>query len=390
MAVYLDHAASSPMRPEALAVFIEQLGVVGNPSSVHRFGQTARRALEEARESLAKSIDCNRNEIVFTAGGTESDNLAIKGLFWQRNSEDSRRTVIISAATEHHAVIDPIEWLAKAQGAEMVWVPVDERGVVDLPWLAKFVAERGDEVALITLMWANNETGVITDIGQVVEIAKTKDIPVHSDAVAAVGHMPISFAKSGLTALTFTAHKVGGPVGVGALVIARAAKLTPSMHGGNQERGMRSGTMNAAGAVAFARATEVAIADLEEHAESSMRLRDRVIEGVLAVAPEARFSRGDAPGLPDNVHFTFPGCSGDSLLFLLDIAGVSVSTGSACTAGVSSASHVLLAMGRSEKEATGCLRVSLGYTNTDACVDEFLAALPNAYEGAKKAGLPSK
>lgn len=371
-------------------MFIEQLGAVGNPSSVHRFGQAVRRALEEARESLAKSVDCNRNEIVFTAGGTESDNLAIKGLFWQRNLEDSRRTVIISAATEHHAVIDPIEWLAKEQGAEMVWAPVDARGVVNLQWLSAFVADRGDEVALISLMWANNETGVVTDIPAVVEIAKTKGIPVHSDAVAAVGHLPISFATSGLAALSFTAHKVGGPVGVGALVVARSAKLTPTMHGGNQERGLRSGTMNAAGAAAFAKATEVAVADIEAHAKAASKLRDRVIAGVLAVAPEARFSRGDAPGLPDNVHFTFPGCSGDSLLFLLDVAGVSVSTGSACTAGVSSASHVLLAMGRSEKEATGCLRVSLGYTNTDACVDEFLAALPNAYEGAKKAGLPSK
>lgn len=390
MAVYLDHAATSPIRPEVLSLYVEQLQLVGNPSSVHTSGQTVRRALEEARESLAKSVDCNRNEIVFTSGGTESDNLAIKGLYWQRKAEDANRKVIISAYTEHHAVIDPIEWLAKHEGAEAIWLPVDERGVVDLVELKNILDERGAEIALISLMWANNETGVVTPIHEVTAIAAKHDVPVHSDAVAAFGHIPVSFKDSGLTALTFTAHKVGGPVGVGALVISRAAKLISVIHGGGQERGFRSGTLNAAGAKAFAKAAEIAIAELEEHAQLSQKLLQKLVSGVQAIAPTARFSRADAPGLPNNAHFTFTGCSGDSLLFLLDQAKVCVSTGSACQAGVAAASHVLLAMGRSEAEASGCLRVTFGHGNDDACVDALLEALPAAYEAAKRAGLPSK
>jgi cysteine desulfurase len=386
MVVYLDHAATSPIRPEVLTCYTEYLTLLGNPSSVHRAGQSSRKALEEAREEIANSIGCNRNEIVFTAGGTESDNLAIKGLFWMRNRADFKRKVILSAYTEHHAVIDPIEWLEKEQGAEAVWVPVDERGVVDLLWLDQFLQERADEVALISLMWANNETGVITPIEQVTELANKFEIPVHSDAVAALGHIPVDFAKSGLAAMSITAHKVGGPVGVGALVVARSVKLTSLVHGGGQERAMRSGTMNASGAKAFALAVRMAVANLEQHSVHARELRDALVAGVHKLVPDARFSRGDAPGLPDNAHFTFPGCSGDSLLFLLDQAGVCVSNGSACQAGVTAASHVLLAMGRDEAEASGCIRVTVGYGNTAADIEKFLDALPAAHAGARKAG----
>ena len=386
MLVYLDHAATSPIRPEVLQRYTEYLTVLGNPSSVHTAGQTSRKALEEAREEIARAIDCNRNEIIFTAGGTEADNLAIKGLFWAQHRKDARRKLVLSAYTEHHAVIDPIEWLEREQGAEAIWIPVDEFGVVDLVWLEAFLVERADEVALISLMWANNETGVITPISQVTELAKRFGIPVHSDAVAALGHIPLSFAESGLAAMAITAHKVGGPVGVGALVVARSVKLTSLVHGGGQERAMRSGTMNAAGAKAFSLAVTMAVANLEQHGSHTSELRDQVIRGVMQLVPDARFSRGEAPGLPDNAHFTFPGCSGDSLLFLLDQAGVCVSNGSACQAGVTAASHVLLTMGRDEAEASGCIRVTLGSSNTAEDVQKFLDALPAAHAGARRAG----
>jgi cysteine desulfurase len=386
MVVYLDHAATSPIRPEVLETYTRYLTLVGNPSSVHIAGQTVRRALEEAREEIAKAIKCNRNEVIFTSGGTESDNLAIKGLFWQRHNVDAERNVILSAYTEHHAVIDPIEWLEKEQGAEAVWIPVDERGVVDLVWLKNYLAENAPRVALITLMWANNETGVVTPISEVTALAAVHDIPVHSDAVAALGHVHVDFAASGLAAMSITAHKVGGPVGVGALVVSRQSKLTSLVHGGGQERAMRSGTMNAAGAKAFSHAVSLAVSRIDHHVPELVRLRDRLVAGVHELVTDARFSRGDAPGLPDNAHFTFPGCSGDSLLFLLDRAGICVSNGSACQAGVTAASHVLLTMGRDEAEASGCIRVTLGIDTTDADVDAFLAALPAAHEGARRAG----
>ena len=386
MVVYLDHAATSPIRPEVLETYTRYLTLVGNPSSVHIAGQTVRRALEEAREEIAKAIKCNRNEVIFTSGGTESDNLAIKGLFWHRHNADAERKVILSAYTEHHAVIDPIEWLEKEQGAEAVWIPVDERGVVDLVWLKNYLAENASQVALITLMWANNETGVVTPIGEVTALAAVHGIPVHSDAVAALGHIHVDFAASGLAAMSITAHKVGGPVGVGALVVSRQSKLTSLVHGGGQERAMRSGTMNAAGAKAFSHAVSLAVSRINHHVPELVRLRDRLVAGVHELVADARFSRGDAPGLPDNAHFTFPGCSGDSLLFLLDRAGICVSNGSACQAGVTAASHVLLTMGRDEAEASGCIRVTLGIDTTDADVDAFLAALPAAHEGARRAG----
>jgi cysteine desulfurase len=387
MTIYLDHAATTPLRPEALEVLRWQLEMVGNPSSVHQFGQSARRVLEEARESIAETLDCNRSEVIFTSGGTESDNLAIKGLFWQQNQGDARKRLIVSAYTEHHAVIDAIEWLENEQGAEAIWLPVSPEGVVDIAALEKLLVERAGEVALITLMWANNETGVLTDIRAVTELASKFGIPVHSDAVAALGHTEISFAKSGLSAISISAHKVGGPVGVGALLVARSAKLTSLTHGGGQERGMRSGTMNSAGAAAFARAAQVAKANQTSVHERLAPLVSDLRDAIEAAAPEARFSRGEAAGLLETLHYTFEGCSGDSLLFMLDSAGVAVSTGSACTAGVASASHVLLAMGRSEREATGTLRISLGYTTTQADVSAFIDAFPAAHVRAKLAGL---
>jgi len=387
MSVYLDYAATTPLRKEVFECYVEHLQTLGNPSSVHSSGQLVRRALEEARESLAHSVDCNRSEVIFTAGGTESDNLAIKGLFWQRVAEDSIRTVIISAATEHHASIDPMEWLEKHDGAEILWLPVNDQGIVDLAFLEQYLDSNHSKVALINLMWANNETGVITDIAKVVSLAKTFEIPVHSDAIAAFGHIPISFTDSGLASMSISAHKIGGPVGAGALIVSRATKLVSIIHGGGQERGMRSGTMNAPVAKAFALAAELAIAELSKEHSRLETLRDKLVQGVKEITPLARHTAELSPRMPHNAHFTFDGCSGDSLLFLLDQQGVCVSVGSACQAGVNGPSHVLVAMGRTDKQANGCIRMTLGLQSTEADVDAFLNALPKALDGALRAGM---
>lgn len=389
MPVYLDYAATAPLRKEVFDCYAEHLQNLGNPSSVHSTGQSVRRALEEARESLAKSIDCNRSEVIFTAGGTESDNLAIKGLYWQRVSEDSNRKLIISTATEHHASLDPMEWLEKHDGAEIIALPVDYEGIIDFDFFEKFLEENHQRVALVNLMWANNETGVITDMPKAVALAKKYDVPVHSDAIAAFGHVPISFANSGLSTMSISAHKVGGPVGAGALIVSRSTKLVSIIHGGGQERGMRSGTMNAPVAKAFALAAELAVAELDQEAARLSKLRDRLVARVLELSPLAHHTATSSNRMPHNAHFTFEGCSGDSLLFLLDQQGVCVSVGSACQAGVNGPSHVLVAMGRTEREALGCIRMTLGKDSTDADVDAVLAALPKALEGAARAGLTS-
>lgn len=385
MAIYLDYAASVPINAEVLATFTEALAVSGNPSSTHSFGQNSRMMLEEARERLALAVGCDRNEVIFTSGGTESDNLAIKGLFWQRNREDSRRNLIVSAYTEHHGVIDPIEWLEAHEGAKAIWLPVHETGEIDLAALERLLIKRGDEIALISLMWANNETGVITDIHAVTALAAKRSVPVHSDAVAAFGHTPVDFAKSGLAAMSITAHKIAGPVGVGALILSRASKLTSLIHGGGQERSVRSGTMNSAGAKAFAHAAELAIKNLDAHNQHTLKLIKKVRDFVESNIADSRFSRGDAVGLSMNAHFTFGGLKSDGLLFLLDQAGFAVSAGSACQAGVARPSHVLLAMGRSESEANGSLRITIGEQTTEAEIDALLAALPPAVEAARKA-----
>ena len=389
MTVYLDYAATAPLRKEVFECYAEHLQNLGNPSSVHSTGQRVRRALEEARESVARSVDCNRSEVIFTAGGTESDNLAIKGLYWQRNSDDFVRPLIVSSGTEHHASIDPMEWLEKHDGAEIVWLPVDYQGIIDFDFFEKFLEENHERVALVNLMWANNETGVVTDMAKVVAIAKKHAIPVHSDAIAAFGHITVSFANSGLSTMSISAHKVGGPVGAGALIVSRSTKLVSIIHGGGQERGMRSGTMNAPVAKAFALAAELAVAELETETKRLSALRDRLVQGVLELSPLAHHTATDSKRMPHNAHFTFEGCSGDSLLFLLDQQGVCVSVGSACQAGVNGPSHVLVAMGRTEREALGCIRMTLGKDSTDADIDAVLAALPKALDGAARAGLTS-
>jgi cysteine desulfurase len=339
--------------------------------------------LEDARDRLAHAIKCNRSEVIFTSGGTESDNLAIKGLYWQRN-RDAKRPLVVSTYTEHHGVIDPIEWLESHEGAEAIWLDVSEEGVVDLDALAALLAERGDEVALISLMWANNETGVITDIRRVSEIAAKYSVPVHSDAVAALGHVDIDFAASGLAAMSITGHKVGSPVGTGALVLSRGSEVTSLIHGGGQERGLRSGTMNYSGALAFAHAAELAVAEHHKFVEHTSSLIALLRAAVVQIEG-SRFSIGSAPGMTHNAHFTFEGVKSDSVLFLLDELGIAVSAGSACQAGVARPSHVLLAMGRSETEASGCLRVTIGLETKAEDIESLIAALPGVIAQSRAA-----
>ncbi|CAB4556226.1 MAG: aminotransferase class V-fold PLP-dependent enzyme [Actinobacteria bacterium] len=387
MPVYLDHAATSPIRASVLELYISTLSEIGNPASVHSFGQHSRQILEQAREEIAKAINCDRNEVIFTSGGTESDNLAIKGIYWDVNSKDPSKNVIISAAAEHHAVLDAINWLVDSQNAELYLIPSDDQGVLDIAALERYLEQNASRVALISVMWANNEIGVIHPISEITKIAKVYSIPVHSDAIAALGHIPVDFAESGLAAMTITGHKLGGPVGSGALILRRDQKLTPVNHGGGQERNLRSGTPDASSAAALALTITEAVSEQEDLAQKHQIMTQRLIAGVKQIASDVIVSAENAQRLPNNVHFRFPGCLGDSLLFLLDSDGVSISTGSACTAGVSGPSHVVLSLGASNDEAMGTLRITLGHSTKDQDIDAFLEAFPKAHQGAKKAGL---
>jgi cysteine desulfurase len=368
------------MLPGAIEAYTAALGIVGNPSSIHSQGQNAKRMLEEARERVAASLGCDPIEVVFTSGGTESINLAIKGLFWSGSSVSRPRRRIIVPRGEHHATLDTVEWLQIYEGAIIEWVPIDADGRIDLVMLAELV-DAYDDIALISLLWANNEVGTVQPIAEVVRIAG--DIPVHVDAVSAYRHLPIDFATSGLAALSVSAHKIGGPLGIGALVLSRSATVVPLIHGGGQQRDVRSGTQDAPAAIAFGVAAQ-------HPAPPLSALRDRVIAGVHAAVPSAVLRGDPSDRLDNNAHFTFPGCEGDSLLFLLDAAGVSVSTGSACQAGIPEPSHVLLGMGLDESEARGALRITVGHTTTEAEVDAFLAALPGAFARASRAGFADR
>ncbi|WP_439694397.1 cysteine desulfurase family protein [Curtobacterium sp. SP.BCo] len=381
MPVYLDHAATTPILPEALAAFTAALGTVGNPSSIHSAGQQAKMLLEDGRAAVARSLDAEPVEVVFTSGGTESINLAVKGLFWARQQDRPRPRIVVPAG-EHHATVYTVAWLEQHEGAVVDVVPLDEQGRVDLAALEARLADASD-VALVTFLWANNEVGTIQPVGRIVALAHAAGVPVHSDAVAAYGQVPVSFAASGLDALSVSAHKIGGPVGIGALVLGRTATVEPLIHGGGQQRQVRSGTQDAPAAAAFGVAASAPHADVRV-------LRDRLVAGVRASVPSAVLMGDPVDRLPGNAHFTFPGCEGDSLLFLLDAAGVAVSTGSACQAGVPEASHVLLAMGLSEQDARGALRITLGHTTAEADVDAFLAALPDAVARAGAAGMASR
>lgn len=387
LVTYLDHAATTPMHPAAVEAMVAELGRTGNASSLHGPGRLARRTVEESRESLAAGLGARPSDVILTSGGTEADNLAIKGLFWARHSADPRRRRVLVSAVEHHAVLDPARWLER-QGAELVLIPVDSRGVLDLAALAEEIDHHAAEIAAISVMWANNEIGTIEPVAAVVAAAEPHGIPVHADAVQAAAHLEVDFAASGLDALTVSAHKLGGPTGIGALLARRGLGLEPVLHGGGQERGVRSGTLDVPATRSFAVALEHAVADRPAEAARLASLRDRLLEGVVRAVPGAVIRGPLGPArLPGNAHLTFPGCEGDSLIYLLDSAGIACSTGSACQAGVPQASHVLLACGIDGSTARGALRFSLGRTSTIADVDALVDVLPEVVDRARSAGL---
>jgi cysteine desulfurase len=383
---YLDHAATTPVLPEVADVVAAQLRSTGNPSSLHASGRAARRVIEEARETIAAALGALPTEVVFTSGGTEADNLAVKGIYWSRRAADPRRSRVLASSIEHHAVMDSVEWLGKHEYAEVEWLPVDHTGRVDLAALRHTVEADPSSVALITVMWANNEVGTLQSIRDIVEIALSYGIPVHSDAVQAVGHVPVDFAATGLDALSISGHKLGAPVGVGALLLRRDLNPEPLLHGGGQERDVRSGTLDTAGILGLATAVDIAARRQSHETRRLAALRDSLVRVVIDAVPDA-VRNGDPEGLPTIANFSFPGCEGDSLLMLLDAYGIACSTGAACSAGVPEPSHVLLAMGISEPLVRGSLRFSLGHTSTEADVAAVANVIASVVERARNAGL---
>src|SRR5215469_11772077 len=386
-AAYLDHAATTPMLPAALAAMTAELAQIGNASSLHNAGRRARRVVEESRELIAETYGAKPSEVVFTSGGTEADNLAVKGLFWARRAAQPSRRRVLATSIEHHAVLDSVGWLAEHEHADAEWLPVEPNGALSQATLAEAIERDPASVAMVSVMWANNEVGTIQPIAELAALAAEYEIPFHSDAVQAAGQLPVSLAATGATALTITAHKIGGPVGVGALLLAKGAEPVPVLHGGGQERDVRSGTLDVPAIRAFAAAVEVTAARRAEESKRLGALRDDLIAQVVAAVPDAILN-GSPPGpdrLPGNAHFSFPGCEGDALLMLLDARGIACSTGSACTAGVAQPSHVLLALGADEARARGSLRFSLGHSSEQADVDALGAVIGEVVERARRA-----
>jgi cysteine desulfurase len=392
--VYLDHAATTPVLPEVLAAMTEQLGRVGNASSLHASGRSARRAAEQARERIAEALGARPSEVLFTGGGTESDNLAVKGLFWARRQADPRRRRIVVSPAEHHAVLDSVEWLAEHEDAEVTWLPVEPSGRITPRALAEALGD-GTDVAVASVMWANNEIGTVSDVAELAATAHDVGVPLHTDAVQAVGQVLVDFGATGVDALTMTGHKLGGPMGAGVLLLRRDAQCTPLLHGGGQERDVRSGTLDVAAIVGLGTAVVSAVHGRVERATELSRLRDRLVDGVMEQVPDVQLNGAplddvvrSGPGrLPGNAHLSFPGAEGDALLMLLDAKGIECSTGSACSAGVARPSHVLTAVGADPDRARSSLRFSLGHTSADADVDALLAVIAPVVERARRAGM---
>lgn len=386
---YLDLAATTPMLPEAIGAMTAQLSVTGNASSLHAAGRRARRTVEESREALADSLGARPSEVVFTSGGTEADNLAVKGLYWSRRDADPRRTRVLAGPVEHHAVLDAVDWLAEHEGANVDYLPVDRHGRVHPEDLREAILKNPDDIAMITVMWANNEIGTIMPVRELAAVAAEFGIPMHADAVQAFGQLEVDFARSGLAAMTVSGHKIGGPFGIGALLLGRDHTPVPVLHGGGQERHVRSGTLDVPAVASFAVAGRLAAERREEFARRVGGLRDELVTAVRLAVPDAVLGGDPDPAgrLPANAHFSFPGCEGDSLLLLLDAQGIECSTGSACTAGIAQPSHVLLATGTDPDLARGTLRFSLGHTSTEDDVKALAEAIGPAVERARTAGL---
>ena len=384
--VYLDNAATTPISEVALQAFIEQSRQLGNPSSLHTYGRKVRKDVEEAREKLAGLIGCHSSEIIFTGSGTEANNLAIKGAYWHRNQCGKQRNVVVISAFEHHAVLDPARWLEDFEGAEVIEVPVTREGFINLSELRNLVLERHDEIALISIMHSNNEVGTVQPIDQVSKIAQEFKIPLHTDAVQSLGKVPLSFKELGLFAMTISAHKVGGPIGVGALILQKGIDITPILHGGGQERDIRSGTLNAAGIIAFVAATQSAMRDLESNLVKISALRKKLVAAIQSEISDATLNGvHEGATLPGIANISFPNTESDALLLLFDAEGIACSTGSACSAGVQEASHVLMAMGLSEKEARSSLRFSLGTSNSDSDIEYLQTCIKRVIDRARAA-----
>lgn len=391
MSRYFDHAATTPVRPTAVKVLTELMPQLANPSSLHGAGRRARLTVDSAREQLAAAVGAHPSEVIFTSGGTEADNLALKGLWWQRRAEDPRRRRVLLPGIEHHAVLETAEWLESHDGAELVMIPVDAEGRIELEALESLLAEEPETIALATTMWANSEAGAVQEIEHIARLCAHYGVPFHTDAVQAFGSLPVSFADSAATTMAVSGHKIGAPVGLGALLVRREAKLTPVQHGGGQERDIRSGTLDAPGTAAFAAVAEEVVSGRAQESARLSALRDQLLhavvdlEGVTLRGPDPRVSPGLR--LPNNLHITVDDAEGDSLLFMLDMAGFDTATGSACTAGVPRPSHVLLAMGLTEAQARGAQRFSLGWTTTAEDVAALAAALPGTIAQSRSAGL---
>jgi cysteine desulfurase len=386
---YLDHAATTPMMPEAIEAVTAAMAQLGNPSSLHGSGRRARRRVEESREQLAAAVGARPSEVIFTAGGTESDNLAVKGIYWARRAADPGRRHILASAVEHHAVLDAVEWLATAYDADVTWLEVDEHGRLAPETLRRALASEPESAALISVMWANNEVGTLEPVEELTQIAHEYGVPIHTDAVQAVGAVPVDFTSSGVDALTLTGHKFGGPPGVGALLLRRDVPCVPLLHGGGQERDVRSGTVDVPGVVGLAVAAATAVDRQPAESRRLRQLRDQLVGGVLRVVDDAIVNGDQVAQLPGIAHLSFPGCEGDSLLMLLDARGIECATGSACSSGVAEPSHVLLAMGADAARARGSLRFSLGHTSTVEDVKAVIDAIGPAVERARRAGLTS-
>jgi cysteine desulfurase len=384
--VYLDHAASTTIRPAAMAAWQDAAMLTGNPSSSHTSGRKGRRMLEEAREQIAANLGVKPDAIFFTSGGTEADNAAVLGTVNARRREDPRRDVVIVSPIEHKAVLEPIEGLAKS-GMVVEKLRVDQAGVVELDHLKALLSQNRGRIALVAVMWANNEVGSVQPIEDIVALCRPVRVPVHSDAVQAVGSPGLDLSLPNTAAMS--GHKLGGPKGVGILIHQNRYPMDPFIRGGGQENGVRAGTLDVPCIVGMAAAVEEVFVD-EAGADAKYRsLRDDLVAGVVDSIPDVVVNSDSSAGLPGLAHISFPGCEGDALMLLLDTAGVEVSVGSACSSGATKTSHVLRAMGIDEEIAGGSLRFSVGWSNTPQDVDKLLQVLPEAVARARQAYVKS-
>lgn len=380
---YLDNAATTAMLPEALEVMYRESANVGNASSLHGAGRRARRVVEESREKLAAAVGAKPQEIIFTASGTEANNLAVKGLYWRAGAS---KRAIVSTPIEHHAILDPLEWLEREQSVTLHMAEVDSDGTTKVDSIAQLLSEYQKEISFVTVMHSNNEVGALQPVAEIAAISREYEMPIHTDAVQSFGKVPLDFGKLGVSALTISGHKIGGPLGVAALVAKKDLELTPLLHGGGQERDVRSGTLHTPAIAAFATAAELSQQRLQINADRIRSMRERLINGVTAAVDDVRINGGENT-LPGIAHFTFAGAEGDALLLLLDAQGVQCSTGSACSAGIAQPSHVLIAMGMAPKIARSSIRFSIGTTTSEKDIDKAISVISEVVSRARAAGV---